>query len=201
VKIIVGLGNPGVRYRGNRHNIGFLVVDRLAKDSHLSISTKRLKAFYGTGKIDSREVVLAKPMAFMNRSGEAVKRLVDFFNIELEDLIVIHDDLDLPFGRLRFKRRGGDGGHQGVRSIIAAIGGNTFLRLKVGIGRPPRGMEAAEYVLDDFDESQQPKLGEVLSTAAEALKVMLLEGLETAMNRFQKKGNPERGLLLKGMRV
>ena len=193
MKIIVGLGNPGVRYQGNRHNIGFLVVDRLAKNNHLSISTKRLKAFYGAGKIDSREVVLAKPMTFMNRSGDAVKRLVDFFNIGLEDLIVIHDDLDLPFGRLRFKRRGGDGGHQGVRSIIEAIDGNTFLRLKIGIGRPPRGMEAAEYVLYDFDESQQPKLGEVLSRAAEALVVMLSVGLETAMNRFQKKGKPEGG--------
>ncbi len=187
MKVIVGLGNPGVRYQGNRHNIGFQVADRLAKNNRIPISKKRLKAFYGRGKIDSQEVVLAKPMTFMNRSGEAVQRIVDFFNVDMEDLIVVHDDLDLPFGGLRFKRRGGDGGHQGVRSIIEALGGNTFLRLKVGIGRPPRGMEVAEYVLCDFDEMQQPHLGEIRSRAAEALVMMLLEGLEAAMNRYQKK--------------
>jgi len=187
VKVIVGLGNPGVRYKANRHNIGFQVVDRLAEANHIRNSTKRLKSFYGVGKIDSEEVVLAKPMTFMNRSGEAVTRLVDFFNVGMEDLIVVHDDLDLPLGRLRFKRRGGDGGHQGLRSIIEAMGKNTFLRLKVGIGRPPRGMEAADYVLSDFDEIQQPLLSEVLSCAAEALTVLLSEGLQTAMNRYQKK--------------
>jgi PTH1 family peptidyl-tRNA hydrolase len=187
VKVIVGLGNPGVRYRGNRHNIGFQVADRLAENNQIPISKKRLKAFYGTGKIDSQEVVLAKPMTFMNRSGEAVRRIADFFKVGMEDLIVVHDDLDLPFGRLRFKRRGGDGGHQGVRSIIEAMGGNTFLRLKVGIGRPPRGMEVAEYVLCNFDEMQQPHLSEIRSRAAEALVVMLSEGLEAAMNRYQKK--------------
>jgi PTH1 family peptidyl-tRNA hydrolase len=162
-------------------------VDRLAEANHIRISTKRLKSFYGTGKIDSQEVLLAKPTTFMNRSGEAVRRLVDFFNVGMEDLIVVHDDLDLPFGRLRFKRRGGDGGHQGLRSIIEAMGGNTFLRLKVGIGRPPGGMEAADYVLSDFDEIQQSLLSEVLACAAEALAVLLSEGLQKAMNRYQKK--------------
>ena len=187
MKVIVGLGNPGVRRQGNRHNIGFQVADRLAENNQIPISKKRLNAFYGTGKIDSQEVVLAKPMTFMNRSGEAVLRIVDFFNVGMEDLIVVHDDLDLPFGRLRFKRRGGDGGHQGVRSIIEAMGGNTFLRLKVGIGRPPRGMEVAEYVLCDFDETQKPHLSEIRSRAADALVVLLLDGLEVAMNRYQKK--------------
>ena len=187
MKVIVGLGNPGVRHQGNRHNIGFQVADKLAENNHIPISKKRLKAFYGIGKIDSQEVVLAKPMTFMNRSGEAVRRIADFFEVGMEDLIVVHDDLDLPFGRLRFKRRGGDGGHQGVHSIIEAMGGNTFLRLKVGIGRPPRGMEVAEYVLCNFDEMQQPHLSEIRSRAAEALVVMLSEGLEAAMNRYQKK--------------
>lgn len=187
MKVIVGLGNPGIRYQGNRHNIGFQVADQLAENNQIPISKKRLKAIYGTGKIDSIEVVLAKPMTFMNRSGEAVRRIADFFKVGMEDLIVVHDDLDLPFGRLRFKRRGGDGGHQGVRSIIEAMGGHTFLRLKVGVGRPPRGMEVADYVLCNFDEMQQPYLSEIRSRAAEALVVMLLEGLEAAMNRYQKK--------------
>jgi PTH1 family peptidyl-tRNA hydrolase len=126
-------------------------------------------------------------MTFMNQSGESVKKAVNFFQADMGDLIVIHDDLDLPFGRLRFKRRGGDGGHQGVRSIIERMGGNNFLRLKVGIGRPPRGIEPAEYVLSSFDEAQQPYLDGILNQAAEALVVMLSEGVERATNRYQKK--------------
>jgi len=185
--MIVGLGNPGIPYRMARHNIGFQVVDRLAKINHIPIRTRRFKSLYGTGWIDSHQVVLAKPMTFMNRSGEAVKKTADFFHLKMEDLIVVHDDLDLLFGRIRFKQRGGDGGHQGVRSIIESMGGNNFLRLKVGIGRPPQGIDPAEYVLEAFDKIEQPHLDRILSLAAESLKVMLLEGLEKAMNQFQKK--------------
>jgi PTH1 family peptidyl-tRNA hydrolase len=188
VKIIVGLGNPGIQYRMSRHNIGFQVVDRLAKKNRISIRNKRFKFLYGTGWIDFQQVVLAKPMTFMNLSGEAVKKAANFFHSRMEDLVVVHDDLDLPFGRLRFKRRGGDGGHQGVRSIIERMGGNNFLRLKVGIGRPPQGMDSADYVLDVFDRTEQSLLDQILSQAAESLKVMLLEGLENAMNQLQKKG-------------
>jgi PTH1 family peptidyl-tRNA hydrolase len=162
-------------------------VDRLAEINHILISTKRFKSLYGTGWIDSERVILVKPMTFMNRSGEAVKKAINFFQVGIEDLIIIHDDLDLPFGRLRFKRRGSDGGHQGVRSIIESMGKSTFLRLKVGIGRPPQGIDPAEYVLVSFDEIQQSHLEEILSRAAESLKVVLLEGVETAMNRYQKK--------------
>ena len=170
-----------------RHNIGFQVVDRLAQLNHIPIRTKRFKSLYGTGWIDSQQVVLVKPRTFMNRSGEGVKGAADFFHLRIEDLIVVHDDLDLTFGKLRFKQRGGDGGHQGIRSIIERMGGNNFLRLKVGIGRPPKGVDPAEYVLETFDRIEQSQLDEILSWSAEALKVMFLEGLETAMNRFQKK--------------
>lgn len=193
MKVVIGLGNPGVRYQMSRHNIGFQVVDRLAKTYHILISTKRFKSFYGTGQIDSQEITLVKPMTFMNLSGEAVKKLVNFFQVGLGDLIVVHDDMDLSFGRIRFKRRGGDGGHQGVRSIIELMDGNNFLRLKVGIGRPPQGMDPAAYVLNNFNQSEQPRVDELLDRAAEALKVMLLEGLQTAMNRYQKKGKTEKG--------
>jgi PTH1 family peptidyl-tRNA hydrolase len=193
VKIIVGLGNPGGHYEGTRHNIGFQVVDRLAEINHILISTKRFKTLYGRGWIDSQRVLLVKPMTFMNRSGEAVKKAIHFFQVGTEDLIVIHDDLDLSFGRLRFKRRGNDGGHQGVRSIIESMGKNTFLRLKVGIGRPPQGMDPAEYVLTSFDEIQKTHLEGILSRAAESLMVMLLEGIEKAMNRYQKKEKTEEG--------
>ena len=188
MKIIVGLGNPGTQYRMSRHNIGFQVADRLGQVNAISIRSKRFSSLYGTGWIESQQVVLSKPLTFMNRSGEAVKKATDFFHLGMEDLVVVHDDLDLPFGRLRFKRRGGDGGHQGVRSIIERMGGNNFLRLKVGIGRPPRGTDSADYVLDVFDKIEQSGLDQILSQAAESLKVMLLEGLEKAMNQFQKKG-------------
>ena len=172
----------------SRHNIGFQVVDRLGQINTIPIRTKRFNSLYGTGRIDFQPVVLSKPSTFMNRSGEAVKKATDFFHLKLEDLVVVHDDLDLPFGRLRFKRRGGDGGHQGVRSIIERMGGNNFLRLKVGIGRPPQGMDPADYVLDVFDKSEQSRLDDILSQAAESLKVVLLEGVEKAMNQFQKRG-------------
>ncbi len=191
MKIIVGLGNPGIPYRMTRHNVGFQVVDRLAKISHISIRTKRFKSLYGKGWIDSQEAVLVKPMTFMNRSGEAVKKASDFFHLGMDDLVIVHDDLDLPFGRLRFKQRGRDGGHQGVRSIIESMGGNDFLRLKVGIGRPPVEMDPAEYVLEAFDRIEQSQLDGLLSQAAEALKVVLLEGLEKGMNLFQKKVRTE----------
>ena len=170
-----------------RHNVGFLAVDRLAKVNHTSIRTKRFKSLFMTGRIDSQQVVFVKPLTFMNRSGQAVKGVADFFGLTMEDLLVIHDDLDLPFGRLRFKQWGGDGGHQGVRSITEWMGSNHFLRLKIGIGRPPEGMDPADYVLGVFDENERSQLDQILSQAAEAVKVMLLEGLEKAMNQFQKK--------------
>jgi PTH1 family peptidyl-tRNA hydrolase len=192
VKIIVGLGNPGTQYRMSRHNIGFQVVERVAQINRISIRTKRFSSLYGTGWINSQQVVLSKPMTFMNRSGEAVKKATDFFHLRVEDVVVIHDDLDLPFGRLRFKRRGGDGGHQGVRSIIERMGENNFLRLKVGIGRPPQDMDAADYVLDVFDRIEQSLLDQILSQAAESLKDMLLEGVEKAMNQYRKKKTEER---------
>ncbi len=193
MKMIVGLGNPGIQFKENRHNIGFLVLDRLAKAHHIPFSTRRLNGLYGIGSIHARKVILFKPMTFMNRSGEAIIKAIHFFQSGLEDLIVIHDDLDLPFGRLRFKMRGGDGGHLGIRSTIESLGGNTFLRLRVGIGRPPKGMEPASYVLSSFDVSEQLLLNSTLDQAAEALKVALMEGVQFAMNRFQKKIRTEEG--------
>jgi PTH1 family peptidyl-tRNA hydrolase len=190
VKVIVGLGNPGGTYQWTRHNIGFQVLDRLAEENRISVGHKRFKTHYGKGSIHSLDVLLVQPQTFMNLSGLAVKGVMQYYKAGPEDLIVIHDDLDLPFGALRIKRWGGDGGHQGVRSIIDSLGGNTFLRLKVGIGRPPRGMDPADYVLRLFDEPERRQLSEVLARAAECLVVMISEGVETAMNRFQKKLTP-----------
>lgn len=186
MKIIVGLGNPGCRYEATRHNVGFRAVDRLAERQRIPVSQKRYKALYGTGSIRSQKVVLVKPLTFMNLSGEAVKRILLSFPAAPEDLIVIHDDLDLPLGKLRIKRRSGDGGHQGVRSIIDVMGENTFSRLKIGIGRPPRGMEAADYVLGCFEADEEPEIESVLSRAAEALVILVSEGVEAAQKELQK---------------
>ncbi|OGP59939.1 MAG: aminoacyl-tRNA hydrolase [Deltaproteobacteria bacterium RBG_13_52_11b] len=187
MKIIVGLGNPGVHYQWSRHNVGFRVVDRLSQRQRIPICSRRFKALYGTGWISSENVVLVKPITFMNLSGEAVRKTANAFSVGKEGLIVIHDDLDLALGRLRVRRKGGDGGHQGVRSIIEAMGSNTFLRLKVGIGRPPKGVEPADYVLSAFEEDDQPQIDSALSRAAEAVVAILSEGVDAAMNRFQKK--------------
>lgn len=187
MKIIAGLGNPGVRYQWTRHNVGFQALDRLAESERIVVSTKRFKSVYGRGRIDSQQVLLVKPLTFMNLSGEAVKRVVDFFGASLEDLIVVHDDLDLPPGKLRFKQKGGDGGHQGIRSITEALGSSTFLRLKIGIGRPPEGMDPADYVLQILNKSERVDFDHVASWAAESLVALLLEGLPRAMNGFQQK--------------
>jgi peptidyl-tRNA hydrolase, PTH1 family len=191
VKIIVGLGNPGTCYQWTRHNIGFQVVDRLAEGNHLSICHKRFKAQFGKGRICSQDVLLIKPLTYMNLSGLAIQQVVRFYKVGPEDLprdlIVIHDDLDLPFGAFRIKRWGGDGGHQGVRSVIESLGDSHFLRLKVGIGRPLRGSDPAEYVLNPFDGTERNSLDGILSRAAECVAVILSEGVEAAMNRYQKK--------------
>ena len=190
MKVVVGLGNPGVRFRWSRHNIGFQVADLIAERNQISLSHRRFKALYGIGSIHSQPIVLAKPMTFMNLSGEAVRDVVRYFSAELKDLIVIHDDLDLPFGKLRVKRMGGDGGHQGVRSVIEAVGGSHFLRLKVGIGRPPDGMEAAEYVLDRFRETEKSEIDKMLGQAVEVVTVMILEGVDKAISQCQRKAIP-----------
>jgi PTH1 family peptidyl-tRNA hydrolase len=190
VKIIVGLGNPGATYHRTRHNLGFRVVDRLSERYHIPIRQKRFKAFYGKGSIETIDALLVKPLTFMNLSGVAVKPILDFFKVGSECLIVIQDDLDLPFGKLRFKQRGGDGGHQGIRSIIESIGGSGFTRLKVGIGRPPVNGDPVDYVLSPFEDAESERLDDVVANAAEAIVSLLLEGMAIAMNRFQGKTNP-----------
>ncbi len=187
MKIIVGLGNPGGHYQRSRHNVGFRVVDRLSEMQRIPVCSRRFKAHCGIGRIHSQDVVLLKPLTYMNLSGEAVKKAAHAFSAEMADLIVIHDDLDLGLGRLRVKRKGSDGGHQGIRSIIEAMGGNTFLRLKVGIGRPPQGVDPADYVLSAFDEQEELEIRSALGKAAETVEMILSEGIDAAMNRLQKK--------------
>jgi PTH1 family peptidyl-tRNA hydrolase len=188
VELIVGLGNPGKEYEASRHNIGFLVVSRLARAHGIALDERKCKSRWGRGAIAGSPVILAKPRTYMNASGDAVKLLAASFSLTAHQLIIIHDDLDLPFGRIRIKEKGGNGGHKGIQSIIHAIGSGDFLRIKVGIGRPPGGMDAADYVLQPFDRTERQSLGEVTAVAQEALELLLQEGTQAAMNRYNRKG-------------
>jgi len=182
-KLIVGLGNPGRKYAHNRHNVGFQCLDRLAQAHGLSFTQRRAKASLALGKIADVRVVLARPLTYMNHSGQAVRPLVSFYKLSLEDILVIHDDLDLPLGTTRLRPEGGSGGHKGMRSIIEALGSQAFPRLRVGIGRPP-GNDAVSYVLSDFTADEQITLESVYERVVAAVELFLRESIEAAMNAY-----------------
>lgn len=187
MKLVVGLGNPGMRYRFNRHNAGFLVVDRLALQHHISISQTIFDAHIGKGKIAGSAVLLVQPQTFMNLSGIAVRRLADYYRIDLEDVIVVHDDLDLPFLTIRLKAGGGHGGHKGLISIIDHLGGTDFLRVRLGIGRPERKSMVEGYVLSPFSEEETACLPRLLQIAGEAVADIISSGILMAMERHHGK--------------
>ncbi len=186
MKLIVGLGNPGRSYAASRHNIGFMCISHFAKEHGIRFDRKQGKARTGVGEIAGEPVVLARPQTFMNRSGESVAALVKRFKIALSDLIIIHDDLDLPLGRIRLSFGAGSGGHKGIDSIIDYLDSGDFSRLRVGVGRPPEATEAAiiDYVLGDFtpEEGQVMKL--VIPRVSDALLDLLTDGLAVAMNKY-----------------
>jgi PTH1 family peptidyl-tRNA hydrolase len=182
--LIVGLGNPGPNYRQNRHNVGFMVVDALAKALNIPIQRVELRTLVGKGLLDVERMILAKPQSYMNNSGQSVAPLARFYKIPLDQILVVHDDLDLPFGSLRLRPFGGTGGQKGMESIVNKLGTREFPRLRVGIGRPPGRMDPADYVLHDFDPSQLDLLPEVLGRAVDAIRMFVLEGIEPAMNVY-----------------
>ncbi|MBW6466189.1 MAG: aminoacyl-tRNA hydrolase [Brevefilum sp.] len=182
--LIAGLGNPGPDYRHNRHNIGFMVVDALAAALLIPIQRVELRALVGKGALDGERLILAKPQTFMNNSGRSVAPLARFYKIPQEQLLVIHDDLDLPFGTLRLRPFGGTGGQRGMESIVTQLGTDAFPRLRIGIGRPPGRMDPADYVLHNFDPSQEEILPEVLGRAVDAIRMFILEGIDTAMTTY-----------------
>jgi len=182
--LIVGLGNPGPDYRQNRHNVGFMVVDSLASALDISIQRVEMRALVGKGLLDGERLILAKPQTYMNQSGQAVASLARFYKIPQEQLLVIHDDLDLPFGTLRLRPFGGTGGQRGMESIVEKLGTRSFPRLRVGIGRPPGRMDPADYVLHNFNPDQQEFLPELLDRAVRAIQRFVLKDIETAMNEF-----------------
>jgi PTH1 family peptidyl-tRNA hydrolase len=186
MKLIVGLGNPGRNYARNRHNIGFICLNHFARSQGVKFDRKQSRARTGTGKIAGNEVVLAKPQTHMNLSGEAVSRLVKRFNINLSDLIIIHDDLDLPLAKIRLSSGSGSGGHKGINSIIKELGSQDFIRLRIGIGRPAgvSENEIIAYVLSDFTPEQRKAITQAIPKVSEAILCLLTEGLTPAMNKF-----------------
>ena len=182
--MIVGLGNPGLAYRHTRHNFGFLVIDALAKALDVQVRRLKFKAMIGEGKFSGSKVVLAKPLTFMNESGRAVAPLLRFYKLPLTNLLVIHDDLDLPLGALRLRPSGGTSGQRGMASIITQLGTQDFPRMRLGISRPPGQMDPVDYVLNDFLPAERELLAIVLRTAAEASQTFIAEGLQKAMNQY-----------------
>lgn len=187
--MVVGLGNPGVRYRFNRHNAGFLVVDQLAIRYGIPIAQTLFDAHIGKGKIAGSDVLLAKPQTFMNLSGVAVRKLSDYYRIACEELIVVHDDLDLPFPTLRLKAGGGSGGHKGLISITDHLGAADFLRVRLGIGRPERKSMVEGYVLSPFSDEEITVLPHLIEIAGEALADIVSFGIQAARERHPGKGN------------
>ena len=182
--LIVGLGNPGREYKDNRHNVGFMLIDRLSVRLNARMSRVQAKALVGSVNHEGNKIILAKPQTYMNLSGQSIQGLARFYKLPLENMIVAHDDLDLPFGTIRIRPGGGPGGQRGIASTIERLGTKDFRRLRIGIGRPPGRMDPAAYVLQDFAKADQNLLSEILDHAANATLTFIAEGLDAAMNKF-----------------
>jgi peptidyl-tRNA hydrolase, PTH1 family len=182
--LVIGLGNPGPGYAGNRHNVGFMVLDLLAERVGGRFRTHRTRAEVIEGRLAGQRAVLAKPRCFMNESGGPVSGLRDFFKLPVDRLLVIHDELDIPFGTLRVKRGGGDNGHNGLRSISRSLGVRDYYRLRVGIGRPPGRMDPAAFVLRDFSATERKQLDLGVERAADATESLVSAGLAATQNSF-----------------
>ena len=182
--LVVGLGNPGPSYAGNRHNVGFLVLDLLADRMGSRFKAHRGRADVVEGRLAGQRVVLTKPKSYMNESGGPVASLRDFFKVPVERIVVVHDELDLPFAALRLKRGGGDGGHNGLKSLTTSLGSKDYLRVRFGIGRPPGRQDPADYVLKDFSTVERRELPFLIDRTADAAQALVLQSLEQAQNAF-----------------
>ena len=183
--LIVGLGNPGREYKENRHNIGFMAVERFAAQHHLAFGKVQNKGLVGSGRVGDVPVLLLKPQTYMNSSGDSVSAIARFYKIPIANTLIVYDELDLPFGTLRLRKSGGAGGHNGMRSIIQQLG-NDFPRLRLGVGRPPGRMPAAAYVLQNFGKTDQPLLTDLLDESVRAIETYLHDGIELAMTRHNR---------------
>jgi PTH1 family peptidyl-tRNA hydrolase len=195
--LVVGLGNPGPEYQENRHNLGFKVVDELYARARRpqpgTAPRAKFGAEIGEVTVGGERVLLCKPMEFMNLSGQAVARVAGFWKVPVGKLVVVHDELDLPFGRLKLGAGGGHGGHNGIRSLLADLGDAGFARVRVGVGRPTPGHDPANYLLSNFSRAEAKELPELIGAAADAVETILGSGLTAAMNKFNGKGQKQDG--------
>ena len=185
--LVVGLGNPGDAYLKTRHNAGFMALDNMAESLFIPVEKKKFNALFGRGLIEGSEVILAKPMAFMNLSGIPVQKILNYFKIPFEDMLVIHDDIDLAFGRLQIKENGGHGGHKGLKSIIETVGSGNFIRLRIGIGRSEDNIDVVNYVLGQFNTNEKKILDRITEKARDAVVTTICKGTKKAMNIFNDK--------------
>ena len=184
--LIVGLGNPGQKYRNNRHNVGFMVLDEIAKKLNTKFSRTQSNALITKGEYNGEEILLVKPLTYMNSSGQPIRSLVNFYKISLEKLLIVFDDADLPFETIRLRPEGGSSGHKGMESTINILTSKQFNRLRVGIGRPPGKMSTPNYVLKDFSKRELEFLPMILERASAAIFMFVSEGIETAMNKYNQ---------------
>ena len=187
MKCIIGLGNPGKKYKQTRHNIGFLVIDELCNRNHLNLAKNKFKCNYETDMVHQEKVLFVQPQTFMNLSGEGIRPLIDFYKIAIEDIIVIYDDLDLPVGKIRLREKGGHGGHNGIRSLIEHLGTKDFKRIRVGIGRPTNAQPIVNYVLQPFAKTEMDDVNHAIMIAADASETWVEKSFNDAMNIFNQK--------------
>ena len=198
-KLIIGLGNPGEEYKNNRHNVGFILIDKIAQELSLNFDNNKKKSLYARGKSKDIEYILLKPQTFMNLSGESAIYVSKFFNVKLEDIIVIYDDMDIPFGSFKIKKGGSSGGHNGIKSLIAHLQSDDFTRVRIGIGRPSAGKKVNDYVLSNFSKKEREELDTVIANdVIEAVKVALFESPVIAQNKYNKRINNENSNKNKG---
>lgn len=190
--IIAGLGNPTAQYEGTRHNVGFDVIDVIAKQYNISVDGRKSRAFIGKGMIEGQKVILVKPQTYMNLSGESIRGLVDYYKIDPEsELVVIYDDVSLDVGQLRIRKKGSAGGHNGIKNIIAHLGTQIFPRIKVGVGEKPKKYDLADYVLGHFSKAEREQMEEGYHNAVRAVELMLTGRIDEAMNEYNRKVTPK----------
>ena len=185
--LIAGLGNPGKEYSSSRHNVGFIVVDEIAKRLGISLKKKSFGSLFAEAHLEEQQLMLLKPQTYMNLSGDAVSEAVEFFKIPLKNVIVVHDEIDLPLGSIKIKTRGGSAGHKGVRSIINCLGDGDFVRVRIGIGKPIQKSEVVGHVLSGFEKEEKTIMENMVVRAADAVLEIILRGLENTMNKFNRK--------------
>jgi len=185
--LIFGLGNPGSRYQFTRHNVGFMVLEKLAAQLEMELRQKSFDALWSKGKLKGKNVILAMPQTYMNLSGKAVRKLLAFFKADINNLIVIHDDLDLPFGTVRLKTGGGNAGHKGLESIVEQLGSSDFMRVRIGIGKPAEKARIESYVLERFEPKEEAVLKPIIQSAADAASEILLSDMQAAMVKYHTK--------------